>query len=79
MLIMMIPNPYDKFIKQGDYSCKRLHIMFIDVDEQLCDSCDQKKQVAIIEDLSGHEHPICKECLQSFVNAFEEVELEETI
>ena len=51
--------------------------MFIDVDEEICDSCDEKKQVAIIQDVSGHTHPICKTCLQSFVTAFEEITVEE--
>lgn len=56
-------DPYQQFIQKGNETYKRLRLQFVDVDGSTCDSCNQKKKCAIIQDLTSVSHHICLECL----------------
>lgn len=49
---------------------KRVHILYIDGDEKLCDCCDKKKECASIRMLDGNISIICQECLQDMADEF---------
>ena len=49
---------------------RSLHLMYINEDNSVCDSCDEKGKVAVIETLSGEVIGVCKKCLEKIIKEF---------
>ena len=45
---------------------------YIDDDPRACDKCNKKKKCASLTALCGDVVVICKDCLQTIINQFEE-------
>ena len=49
---------------------KKVHLLYIDETEKLCDGCDKKRRCASIRTIAGDVVIICKECSQEIVDSF---------
>ena len=60
----------DTYIKKDGKEIKKVQLLYIDVDEKLCDGCDEDKKCASIRDISGNVMIICKDCLNEIIEQF---------
>lgn len=72
-------DPYATHLEKDGKQLKKFHLMFIEEDPRLCDSCDKKKVCGSVSDLVGNVHILCKECLQSYADEFDKPDEEEDV
>ena len=65
-------DPYlDHLVTEDGRKYKKVHVMYVDGDELVCDCCDEKKPRAVIRLLSGDITGLCEDCIRDILTVFD--------
>jgi hypothetical protein len=65
-------DPYlNHLINEDGRKYKKVHVMYVDGDELLCDCCDEMKQRAVIRLICGDTTGLCEDCIRDILTVFD--------
>jgi hypothetical protein len=66
-------DPYlDHLTTEDGRKYKKVHVVYVDGDEKICDGCDEKKpRVAAIKMICDDIACLCEDCIRDILTVFE--------